>query len=283
MSGAALIFSTSAQGQTISCTKKAFAALKPLPELKYRCPEDLQDFDDKILTNGARVTSTKKVEKSLSAFTEKAWWETPAEELNLCYFKKKIGALTPDEREKIRNEEFTIALSGDSHVRLVSIADPCYQAEYNGSNVYLLVRSNNKTTVSTLVNGYFSRLPNSVSFGSADLNGEEIVAVQSDNELGMYPVTSVAFFVIDKNTGKAAPKNLIKSEEGELSSSITSDGLLGDYDEKTPMPLDVINRNKLAPSFVLYETGGDKIIDSTDRKEKKIIYRWNGSFFAPEK
>ena len=63
------------------------------------------------------------------------------DDLNACEVHGSAGELTDEEKEGWkRPREYSFDLFGNHQFRLALIADPCYQAGYNGSNAFLLYR-----------------------------------------------------------------------------------------------------------------------------------------------
>lgn len=219
--------------------------------------------------------------RGLESFNSKEWWETATGELNVCDFFGKPGDLGQEEKQKFEGGEYFIRLMGDDRIRLVLASDPCYQTGFNGLNAFLLYRQAGRVSVSQVLDGYFSRADNSVDIDWARLNGEQLVEIQTSTG-GLNPYITNYYFVIDRRSGKASPKNLFK-EGRKLTNQITSAMILSD-----PMDLGVnagfaqlkiINGNKLAGAFTIYQDDAEGAIDDQGRRLRRIVYRWNGRFY----
>jgi len=166
-----------------SCNRRTFAAFKLLPKLEYECPEGPTDSDKSILKLPERRAAIRGVVKQLEAFRNPAWWRADVDELNACKVHGSDGELTDEEGQKWKSGEYGFDLFGNQQMRLVVLADPCYQTGYNGSNAFLLYRKNEKVFVSQVLNGYYSRVDNSVGVAFANLNGQQLVEVSTANNM----------------------------------------------------------------------------------------------------
>jgi hypothetical protein len=257
------------------CRQTAFSALKPLPKMDYECPEGLNDYDEKILPLPARLASIRDVVKELQGFTDAAWWQSTVDELNACEVHGGVGELTDDEKQRWRDGDLTINLIGNQQARLVIIADPCYQTGYGGSNAFLLYRNGAGITISQVLNGYYSRVDNSLGIGFANLGTDQIIEISTSNS--MPPSMVSYFFVIDPKTKTAMPKKLFK-DGNRLTNEIYSAMLVSEEassGQNRPAELEIIKRHQLAASFSAYR-------DTGDRHLKRVVYRWNGKFYAAQ-
>lgn len=263
------------------CKQPVFAAVKPLPKMEYDCPEGLIDSDDKILKLPERLTAIRSVVKELEAFTNAAWWQAEVNDLNACKVHGSAGELTDDEKQEWKRGDYSFDLFGNHQMRLALISDPCYQNGYNGSILYLLYRKDGRVFVSQLLNGYYSRVDNSVGIDFATLNGQQLIELSTANS--MPPTLLNFYFVIDPQTNKAAPKPLFKDGR-KFTNEIYSAMLMNEPADvglpKSAIELQVISNNRLAPTFSAYEEDDRGKIDSNGRKLRRIIYRWNGKFYA---
>lgn len=266
------------------CSQKAFAAFKALPKLEYECPEEGTEWDDKILKLPRRQTAIVKLVKQLTEFNSPGWWQASVDELNACAVHGSAGELTDDEKQRWRDGDVVINLEGNHEIRLTLLDDPCYQTGYAGANAFLLYRKDEKVVVSQVLNGYYSRVDNSVGIDFAKLNGQQIIEISTANS--MPPSMLYHYFAIDPVTGKAVPKKIFK-EGTKLTNQIYSDMLLADpKDAGLPAnasELNVIVNGRLAPSFSAYDENERGRIEASGRKFHRIIYRWNGSFYAPSR
>src|SRR5262249_16218437 len=88
--------------QRLLCKPAALAALKPIPKLKYKCREDLTDYSDEMLKDPARVKAINLYTRSLEKLVSADWWKTPVDDLDLCDFRKKAGALSKEEKRQFQ-------------------------------------------------------------------------------------------------------------------------------------------------------------------------------------
>jgi len=264
------------------CREATFAAYKPLPKLEYDCPDNPNDSYDKILKLPERTRAIRTLMQSLEQFTSAAWWQASVDELNVCKIHGKAGALTDEEKEEWRRGDYSFDLFGNNEMRLALIADPCYSTGYNGSNAFLLYRKGGRVYVSQLLNGYYSRVDNSVGIDFARLNGRQIVEVETANS--MPPSLINYYFEIDPATNKALPKNFFR-EGRKPTNQIYSDMLMAEPQDlglpKSAGELRIIVNGKLTPTFSAYEQSpNDRGIDANGRKLRRIVYRWNGTVYA---
>ena len=135
--------------------------------------------------------------------------------------------------------------------------------------------------MSKVIDGYYSRVDNSVGLNFANLNGRQIVEVTMANS--MPPSLMSYFFEIDPATNKAVVGNLFK-QGTQLTNRIYSDMLMGEpSDEGLPKDaaeLNIIRNHLLAPSFSAYEENERGKFDANGRKLQRIIYRWNGRYYV---
>jgi hypothetical protein len=265
-----------------NCMQAPFDALKTFPKLEYDCPDGPTDSDDKILKLPQRLNAIRGVIKELETFTNPAWWESSVDELNACSVHKSVGALTAEEKESWLRRDNLFDLIGNKQMRVVLVADPCYQTGFSGSNAYLLYHKDGKVFVSQLLNGYDSRVDNSVGLDFAKLNGEQIIEISTANS--MPPSLYYYYFAIDPKTNKAVPKRIFK-EGKKLTNTIYSDMLMDDPKDlglpKDAGELNIIRRGRLAPSFSAYEVSDHgRIHGDQNRNLNRIIYRWNGRFYV---
>lgn len=264
-----------------TCTQQTFAAFKPLPKLEYDCAQAVNDSDDAILQVPERLAAIRGMMKQLEAFTNAAWWRTAVDDLNACRVHGSAGEFTNEEKEKWKSGDYSFDLFGNHQLRLALIPDPCYQTGYNGSNALLLYRKDGRVFVSQVLNGYYSRLDNSVGLDFATLNGQLALEVATANN--MTPSLRSYFFVIDPQTNQAVPKKLFKSG-GKLTNEIYSAMLMNDPEDvglpKDAEALKIFRGNRLALSFSAYEEDERGKIDDNGRKLRRIVYRWNGRFYA---
>jgi hypothetical protein len=263
-----------------ACRQSTFAAFKPLRKLEYDCPEGSIDSDDKILKLPERAEAMRAVVKALDGFTNPAWWQASVDELNACQVHGSAGGLTAEEKEKWTQGDYGLNLVGDHELRLALLEDPCYQTGYNGANSFLLYRNKGKVFVSQVLDGYYSRVENSVGLDFARSNGELVIEISTANS--MPPSYRYYYFAIDPQTNKAVPRKLFKDGQ-RVTNEIYSAMLLSDPTDlglpKSATELKVINAHRLAPSLSAYEEDDGGKIDSNGRRLRRIVYRWNGRFY----
>jgi hypothetical protein len=201
--------SFSQTNKIIACKPAAFAAIKPLPELHYGCPEDIIESSDLLLKLPERASRLNAVIKNLESFSSPDWWNTAVNDLNACYQRGKPGKLSTEELNQFTNEEYQSKLLGNSRIRLVIVPDSCYQTYYNGANIFLLYKKGAKVYATEAIDGYFSRLPKSVSMKVYRLGADEVIEIETVNISGMRPHYTSFYFVIDKITGKAVEGKLV--------------------------------------------------------------------------
>jgi hypothetical protein len=259
-----------------NCMQAPFDALRSFPKLEYDCPEGANDSDDKILKLPQRLAAMGIVIKELETFTNPNWWQTSVDELNACSLHRSVGELTAEEKELWLRGDHSFDLLGNQQMRLVLLTDPCYQTGYGGSNAFLLYHRGGKVFVSQLLNGYYSRVDNSVGIDFVKLNGQQIVEVSTANS--MPPSMVYYYFVIDPKTNKALPRKMFK-QGTKLTNEIYSEMLLGEPKDfglpKDAGELNIIRKGRLAPSFSAYEQDGKKM--------NRIVYRWNGRSYVAGK
>jgi hypothetical protein len=256
------------------CNQITGAVFKPLPELKYACPDGPTDSDDAILRSPQRLTAIKALETELAGFTNPGWWRADVTPLNACAFKESVGELTDDQKEAWKRGDYRFQLFGDHEVRLALIDDPCYQTGYNGSNAFLMIRRGTRLFVTQVLDGYYSRVDNSVGIDFANLNGQQLIEISTANS--MPPSLVHYYFVIDPKTNQAVPKNIFKDGR-KLTNQISSAMLLGD--SKSLPELKIIGRHTLNPTFSAYHDS-ERGFDDNGRTLRRVVYRWNGRFYT---
>lgn len=264
------------------CRKEALAALRPIPKLKYRCRQDLQGYDEKMLKLPERVSAIKRYETLLAGFTSGNWWNISVNDLNVCDFRKKPGALSQAEKDEFEGGSYLFNLFGNNQIRVISTPDPCYQEGYGGSNVFLLYRKNGRVFATEIIDGFFSRADNPIFVDFATQGGEPIIEISSTSG-GLYPTITNYYFTIDKRTNRAVPKNLFEGDNKKLSNEITSMMLLGDSEEyglpANLEPLQVLKNNRLTRSFDVFIDTGETFGEDKHQKFTRQTLRWNGKFY----
>ena len=263
------------------CKAAVLAVLKPPPKLSYRCTAKYGESDEKILRLPGRVRAIKVLTGRLESFTDSAWWQADVEDINACDLRKAPGILSDDEKQRFQGGDYQVTLFGDHQIRLMLARDPCYQTEWNGMNVFLLYHKQGRVFATDVLDGFYSRADNPLRMDLADLNGERVVEVSTWTG-GLNPEGTNYYFVFDRKTNKAVPKNLFKSDHG-LTNQITSAILLSEP-ESLDLPdnageLKVIRDGKLAKDVSVYREDTDGKIDDNGRTLTRSILRWNGSFY----
>ena len=197
------------RNRNIACRNETFAAFKPLPELTYECPPDVtNEYDDSILKSPERIKAINSLTRELESFTQPDWWETAVADLNVCGIHGKPGVLSAEERDQFTSVEYQAGLMGNNRIRLVLTPDPCYQTHFNGADAFLLYRNGSLVYVTQALDGYYSRLANSVSLKFLRVNSQQVIEIETVNISGMRPDASSSYFVIDAATSKAVPVKL---------------------------------------------------------------------------
>lgn len=256
------------------CKQPAFAALKPMPQLDYPCEAEANDSDEKILKRPERIEAIKTLIDELSSFTDEAWWTTSTRDLSVCDFAQKPGMLSSDQRHSFADGEYVVWLFGNERIRLVLIPDPCYQTGYGGSNAFLLYRRGGEVAITQALDGYFSRADNSVNIAFAKLNAEDIIEVATGSG-GLTPSLTNYYFAIDPRLNRIVPRNLFKSGNG-TSNQITSAMVMS---VARSAPLQVLRRNSLAPSFIVYADDENGKIDDNGRTLSRKMLRFDGKIY----
>ena len=257
------------------CEVSALSALTPIPELKYKCDEGPNDFDEKLLKRPVRLAAIGRLIRSLESLNRESWWQTEVADLNACDFRKGAGAFSDDEAQRFNDGDYQTKLFGNGQVRLVMIADPCYQTGYGGSSLFLLHRAAGRVLASLVIDGYYTRADNSVGLAFAELNGQRIIEISTGTG-GLHPYLTNYYFVIDPRTKRVVPRKLFKVRR-VLTNKITSAALLSEPDDSHPTELRVIVEKKLAPAFSAYVERDSETEDG--RQLSRRVYRWNGRYY----
>jgi len=227
-----------------------------------------------------RTRAIRRVVKELERFTNAAWWQADVDDLNACEVHGSASEFSAEEKEGWKRGDYRFDLFGDHQIRLALISDPCYQTGYNGSNAFLLCKKNGKVFVTQVLNGYYSRVDNSVNIDLTKLNGRQLVEVSTSNS--MLPEYTYYYFAIDPKTNKAVPEKLFQ-DGNKLTNGIYSAMLMSEPADlglpKNAGELKIISGNRLAPTFSVYKEDDRGKIDDNGRKLRRIVYRWNGRFY----
>ena len=266
--------------RTPVCRADTFASFKSLPTLNYECPDNVVDSDDHILKLPERLKALSEITTELETFTDAAWWRADVNELNVCELRGRAGALTSEEQEKLA-DDYWIGLLGNHFLRLVLIADPCYQTGYSGSAAFLLYRSGGRVYVTKVLDGYYSRIANSVGLDFANFRGQQVVEISTANS--MLPSVRNYYFVIDPKTHQAVPKKLFK-KDNTLTNEIESAMILNEPGEvglpANSKDTQVISHHRFLPSVNVYS---ENFAENDGRKLDRTRYRWNGKFYSVDK
>ena len=245
--------------------------------MSYDCPEGLIDSDEKILKMPERLEALSQAASELESFTDAAWWQANVDELNACEIHGQAGPLTAEEKENYTSGEYQFGLFGNHSIRMVVMPDSCYQTGYNGLVTFLIYRRGERVFVTKLLDGYYSRVANSVGIDFATLNGQQIIEVSTSNT--MPPSVTNYYYAIDPTTHRAAPKKLFK-EGKALTNEIRSAMILGEPSDlglpRGAKDMQIISRHRLLPSFNAYA----ETFEGDGRKLNRTIYRWNGRFYV---
>ena len=257
------------------CREATFAAFRRLPELSYQCPQRFDETDEEILKVPERIAALNRLAGELESFTDAAWWQASVEDLNACEMQGEAGALDAEEKASLTRGDYPISLFGSHSMRLILVTDPRYQTGYNGSVAFLLYREGGRVFVTRVLDGYYSRVDNSIGFDFAKFNGQQIIEVSTSNSKP--PSVTNHYFVIDPKTHRAVPRKIFKVGR-TLTNQISSAMILGDELGLPPNAKDmqIIKRNRLLPSFSTYS----EVFGSDGRRLKRTVYRWNGRFYS---
>src|SRR4029077_959035 len=156
---------------------------------------NIDEWDQQVLKVPERIAELDRIAAELESFTNAAWWRASVEDLNACELHGKAGALDAEEKASLTRGDYPINLLGDQSIRLIMVKDPCYQTGYNGSVAFLLYREGGRAFVTRLLDGYYSRVDNSVGFDFANFSGQKIIEVSTSNS--MPPSLTNFYFVIN--------------------------------------------------------------------------------------
>jgi hypothetical protein len=275
------VSSSSPQATKLVCKKSVLAAWKPIPKLRYSCGGSNDESDEKMLKSPARVRAIKLLVAQLETLDSSAWWQSSPDDLNVCDFRRKVGTLSQQERERF-DADYALPLFGDSHIRIAVLADPCFQTQYSGANVFILYRKGTRVFGTEVIDGFFSRAEDAVNVDFAKLGPEDVIEVSTGTG-GLHPELTNYYFTIDPKSNRARPKNLFPGDKGPTN-QITSALLMSDP-EDVGLPADavalkVIDKHKLAQSFSIYSEvfeGGK--IDDNGRTLNRTVLKWDGRMY----
>jgi hypothetical protein len=269
-----------ALSQQFVCKTQALRALRPIPELKYECSEDSPDWEEKILMQPNRLEAIKLYTKSLEKFNYADWWNSSVEDLNLCYFRRKAGRLSKEEKRDYEGGDYYFTLGGNNQYRIIIARDPCYQTGYGGANIFLLNRVGSRVFASEIIDGFYTRADFPLGFDYA-VNGNETIIEIATTSGGLYPTETYYYFTIDKRTNRAVPKLLFK-DNGKMTNQIYSEMILGEPEEYGLPPksvaLKIIKNHRLMKSFYVFEDALE-ILEGGNHKLVKVLFKWNGKFY----
>jgi hypothetical protein len=261
------------------CKRQALSALKDLPEMKYQCREGVDETDEAILKWPERIEAMKALKEQLASLTDPSWWQAEVSDLKVCDLHRKPGVLTKAETGTLADGDYRHLLLGNHQVRLVIVPDPCYQTEFSGSSAFLVARTGGKVLITKVLDGYFSRIDDSISIAFANLNGEQIVEISTGNN--MPPSVLNYYYVINPRSNQVEPKLFFK--DGKTFTNKISSAMLLNVTSDSPKVAEefkVIRGNRLAPVFVVYDDDPDGKISADGRTFRRTIYRWNGRFYS---
>src|SRR4051794_35987562 len=69
------------------CKLDALRAVRPIPQLRYRCRPNVDEYDEAILKWPERVRAVSALSAQLKMLTQAAWWDADVEDLDACSFK----------------------------------------------------------------------------------------------------------------------------------------------------------------------------------------------------
>jgi len=262
------------------CSQATFAAFRRLPKPSYQCPEGFNEWDEQILKVPERIAELNRLAGELESLRDAAWWQARVGDLNACEIHGQAGALDAEESASLTRGDYPINLFGDQSIRLIMVTDSCYQTGYNGSIAFLLYRFGGRVFVTKVLDGYYSRVDNSVGLDFANFNGQQIIEISTSNS--MPPSVMNHYFVIDSKTHRAVPKNIFKVGR-RLTNRISSAMILGEPAElglpRNAQDMQLIRQHRLLPSFSVYT---DLFAGDGRNKLKRTVYRWNGRFYSQE-
>jgi hypothetical protein len=262
------------------CKKSALAAWKPIPRLRYACGAN-KDWDEEMLKKPQRVRAIKLLQTQLESLNSPAWWQTEPAELNVCDFSRKPGKLNAEQQERYHTSYITL-LYGNDRIRLLVLPDPCYQTQYNGANVFVLVRKGSQVFATEVIDGFFTRADDAVNIDFGMLENEEIIEVSTGTG-GLHPELNNYYFSINPKTNRALPKKIFMGDNGPTN-QINSALLMSDPEDfglpADAVALKIIDKHKFATSFSVYEeVFEDGKIDDNGRKLNRTVLKWNGKIY----
>jgi len=270
-----------AQDAPVVCKQTALAALKPMPQFRYRCDPKLESYDEKILKLPVRLQAKNALMARLETFSTPAWWRAQVDDLNACDFRRKPGAINGEALRDFKSGEYRLWLFGDGNIRMVVVPDPCYQSDYGGSVAYVLYHIGPKVVASQVIDNFFSRADNPILMDLAREGAEQIVEVATWSG-GLNPSLTNYYFSIDPKSYRAVPKNIFNGDHGPTN-EITSAMLFG-TPEEFDLPADageikVIRNHRLAKTISIYVDDTDGKIEDNGRKLTRTVLTWNGKVY----
>ena len=270
-----------AQDAPVVCKQTALAALKPMPQFRYRCDPKLESYDEKILKLPVRLQAKNALMARLETFSTPAWWRAQVDDLNACDFRRKPGVINGEALRDFKSGEYRLWLFGDGNIRMVVVPDPCYQSDYGGSVAYVLYHIGPKVVASQVIDNFFSRADNPILMDLAREGAEQIVEVATWSG-GLNPSLTNYYFSIDPKSYRAVPKNIFNGDHGPTN-EITSAMLFG-TPEEFDLPADageikVIRNHRLAKTISIYVDDTDGKIEDNGRKLTRTVLTWNGKVY----
>lgn len=279
-----LLFSAPAFGQTRACKRAALAALKPIPPLKYECYANESDAEDGKISGENRRKALDLYANTLEKMTFADWWQTAVEDLTVCDFRQKAGALSKEEQTEYEGGEYFYNLRGNNQFRAIVVREPCRQSSFNELNVFLLNRVGRKVYASLIIDGFVTRADFPLGFNSGLLSGTEPIIEIATTSGGLNPRETNYYFTIHKKSMRAVPKNMFRDENGKMTNQISSMMLMGDAEDyglpRGSVSLQVIKQNgRLARTFDVFLYTGEPIGNDGNEKFKRQTMTWNGRFY----
>jgi hypothetical protein len=270
------------QKQPMRCTKEALAALKAIPNLRYRCGEDP---DEELEKSPRRRAALRAYSKKLELGATPNWWATSLDDLNACAISHEARALTDAEQRDPVADGAHDEIFGDGSTRLLVLPDPCIKYSAVTFNAFVLQRADGRVYATQVLDAFFTRLEPGVEMELARHNGETLVIVQTNSE----PTPSALFstfrtYAIDPQTHRAVPRKIFM-DKGKLTNEFQFDEyLFGDQDaQKRWHAPELIHNGALSPRFYVYTLIGsqDQVVEAEAKFSRKA-YVWNGRYYAPK-
>jgi hypothetical protein len=277
---AALASAVQIPAQTTACKIPALAALKPIPEFQYECGDE--ESESNAAFEAKRRRALNLYAETLEKLTAADWWQTAVEDLTVCDFRKKAGALSEEEKTQYEGGEYFFNLRGNGRFRAIVVREPCRQSSFNELNVFLLNRVGRKVYASLILDGFVTRADFPLGFNSGLFGTEPVIEIATTSG-GLNPRDTNYYFTIDKKTLRAVPKKMFRDEDGKLTNRISSMTLMGDAEEyglpRGSIALQVIKNGRLARTFDVFQSTGEAFGNDGNERFKRRTLRWNGRVY----